>query len=256
MVQREQIVAWARLQGAIVGQVFEELDESGARADRPLLEAAIKRVETGTSDGIVVAKLDRFGRSLLDALQAIERIQTAGGSFVSVQDGRDLTTDTGKLVLRIMFSMAEWELDRVRASWDQPRAKAIERGVYVSACAPTGYVKGPDGRLVPDPVTAPAVVEAFRLRANRESLPKISGLLNDRGVLTPYGNQWQPVSLRRVFSRRAYLGEAKTGPHVNRHAHPALIDPASKRSTRRTRPTHPHVVAGEHQRHEVPWLDC
>lgn len=59
--QRAQIEGWARLHGAVVGEVFEELDESGARADRPLLELALQRIETGTSHGLVVARLDRSG---------------------------------------------------------------------------------------------------------------------------------------------------------------------------------------------------
>jgi len=58
-----------------------------------------------------VTKLDRFGRSLAHGLEAIDRIRRAGGVFVSVQDGLDLTTDTGKLVMRIMLTMAEFELD-------------------------------------------------------------------------------------------------------------------------------------------------
>jgi DNA invertase Pin-like site-specific DNA recombinase len=81
IVQREQIEGWAKLHGAVVGEVFEELDESGARADRPLLMRAIERVEANESDGIVVAKLDRFGRSLVDSLAGIERIRKAGGTF-------------------------------------------------------------------------------------------------------------------------------------------------------------------------------
>ncbi len=72
--QRQQIEGWARLHGALIGQVFEELDESGGRADRPLLKEAVARVESGESNGIVVAKLDRFGRSLTHGLAAIERI--------------------------------------------------------------------------------------------------------------------------------------------------------------------------------------
>ncbi len=117
VVQREQIEAWAVANGSLIAQVFEELDESGARADRPLLAAAIERVEHGETQGIVVAKLDRFGRSLVDGLSKIDRIAAAGGIFVSVQDGLDLSTPTGKLVLRIMFSMAEWELDLRPVSW-------------------------------------------------------------------------------------------------------------------------------------------
>jgi DNA invertase Pin-like site-specific DNA recombinase len=72
--QREQIQAWARLHGATLVKVHEELDESGARSDRPLLEAALSRIEAGDSAGLVVARLDRFGRSLIDSLAAIERI--------------------------------------------------------------------------------------------------------------------------------------------------------------------------------------
>src|SRR5688500_14197352 len=117
LVQRETIERWAQLQGATVGELFEELDESGARADRPKLEQALVRVERRESSGIVVARLDRFGRSLLDGLAAIDRITRAGGTFVAVEDGLDLSTDTGRLVLRIMLSLGEWELDRVRSNW-------------------------------------------------------------------------------------------------------------------------------------------
>lgn len=77
-LQREQIEAWSKAHGATLGQIFEELDESGARSDRPMLLRAIARVELGESQGIAVAKLDRFGRSLIDGLANIERITSAG----------------------------------------------------------------------------------------------------------------------------------------------------------------------------------
>ncbi len=127
-VQRQQIEGWVALRDARLGEVFEELDESGARADRPLLEQALARIEAGTSQGLVVAKLDRFGRSLVDGLAAIERIQRAGGTFVSVADGFDLTTETGRLIMRIMLAMGEWQLDQIRSSWDAARERAVARG--------------------------------------------------------------------------------------------------------------------------------
>jgi hypothetical protein len=65
--QRERIAAWCSLYDAHLQHVFEELDQSGGRTDRPLLLNAIERVERGLSDGIIVAKLDRFGRSFKDA---------------------------------------------------------------------------------------------------------------------------------------------------------------------------------------------
>src|SRR3954468_1807577 len=116
-LQREEIERWIAARGYRLGAGFEELDQSGGRADRPLLEQAVARVERGESAGIVVAKIDRFGRSLSQGLAAMERVTNAGGLFASVQDGLDLSTDTGRLILRIMLSMAEWELDRISASW-------------------------------------------------------------------------------------------------------------------------------------------
>ena len=167
-VQREQIECWVKGRGYLLGEVFEELDESGARADRPLLERAVGRVERGESGGIVVSRIDRFGRSLVGGLAAIERVRNAGGLFASVQDGLDLSTDTGRLVLRIMLSMGEWELDRVRASWAAAGARAIARGLCPGP-APFGYRRRANGRLTPDPATAFAVSVIFRRRARGDT---------------------------------------------------------------------------------------
>src|SRR5215208_6940896 len=73
-LQRQRIEQWAKLHRATVVVVHEELNESGARNDRPKLLEALGRIERGDTDGLVVARMDRFGRSLLDSLAAIERI--------------------------------------------------------------------------------------------------------------------------------------------------------------------------------------
>ena len=225
LVQREQIEGWAKLNGALIGEVFEELDESGARRDRPLLVRAIERVEAGQSNGIVVAKLDRFGRSLVDSLAAIERIRAAEGTFVSVQDGLDLSTDTGKLVLRIMFSMAEWELDRIRTMWETAKARAIARGVHVGRRAPFGYERDHEGRLQPDAKAGPAISEVFRRRARGASVSELCRWLEQRGFLTGSGNRgWTTTSLRHILSNRAYLGELHSGDHVALGTHQPLVD--------------------------------
>ena len=227
-LQREQIHAWAKARGAHVLEVFEELDESGARADRPLLQEAIRRVEAGISQGVVVAVLDRFGRSLVDSLALIDRIQAAGGTFVAVQNGLDLTTDTGRLVLRIMLSLAEYDLDRIRSNWDAARAHAIARGVHLGPKPPTGYRRLKSGRLRPDPVSGPVVSELFARRADGESITRLCRFMEQRGVITPYGNSaWCYTSLRGVLANRVYLGEVRCAPHVREGAHPPLTDPVT-----------------------------
>jgi DNA invertase Pin-like site-specific DNA recombinase len=223
-VQREQIRRWADAHGALVAHVFEELDQSGARADRPLLEHAIARVERGESEGIVVAYLSRFGRSVLDGLQAIKRITDAGGTFVSVLDGLDFSTDSGRMVLRFMFSVAEWELDRTRAGWAIATRRAVERGVS-PAPAPFGYRRRASGRLAPDPVQGPIVAELFRLRANGVPVTALRAHLADMRIRSPHGDPlWNPTTLRRLLRRRTYLGEVRHGDAMTAEAHPALID--------------------------------
>jgi DNA invertase Pin-like site-specific DNA recombinase len=227
-VQQEQIEAWAASHEVRLLEVFVELDQSGGRAQRPLLEVAIGRVESGISRGIVVAKLDRLGRSLIDGLKAIERISAAGGTFYSIQDGLDLSTDSGRLVLRILLSMAEWELERNREMWATAQAKAIQRGVFTGPHPPAGYRRTRSGRLRPDPATADAVSEAFRRRASGDSVGGVGRFLEARGVLTPCGNPgWSNTTTQRLLHNRVYLGEVHCGQHVRKGAHVALVDPAT-----------------------------
>jgi DNA invertase Pin-like site-specific DNA recombinase len=227
-VQREMIESWAAMRGARILEVFEELDQSGGRADRPLLEKALHRVESGISQAIVVSKVDRFGRSLISGLAAIERIQNAGGVVVSVQDGLDTSTDTGRLVLRILLSLAEWERERIGESWAQAYAKAIERGVYMAPGAPVGYRRTRSGRLRPDSKTAGVIVEAFRRRARGENFASLAKWFEERGILTASGNGgWTSITMSKLLRSRVYLGELCYGSHVNERAHPPLVDAAT-----------------------------
>jgi DNA invertase Pin-like site-specific DNA recombinase len=247
-VQEEDIRRWAGRNGAMVLTVFEELDESGLRADRPLLEAAVQRVEGGLSQGIVVSKLDRFGRSLLHGLKMVERIRAAGGTFVSVQDGFDITTDTGKLILRLLLSFAEWDVDRMRSSWEVAQAKAIERGVYPGKQTPLGYRRTKTGRLLPNPATAPVVAEVFRLRATGRSLAQIALFIESQGVLTSGGNRgWTHSSVGCVVHHRVYLGEVHWASYRNAHAHAPLTDPSTWEAAQHPNPwPAPPSGCGEH----------
>jgi len=244
VVQREQIEAWAALNGSSVGVMFKELDRSGGSWERPMLAEAIDRVERGLSDGIVVAKLDRFGRSLVESLQAIERIREAGGTFAAVQDGLDLNTETGRLALCIMLSTAEWQLDRIREQWHTARSRAVDHGVHAGARAPFGYERDRQTRrLRPHPVRGPVVTELFSRRADGASLGELAAWLHAAGVQTAAGDrQWWSTSLSIIVRNRAYLGELHNGDLVNRAANPPLTDPVTwqaAQAPRRLRPA-PH----------------
>jgi site-specific DNA recombinase len=224
-VQRSQIESWASLRGATIDGWHVDLDESGGTVKRPGLREAIERCERGEVDGMAVAKIDRFARSLSGALDVIARLDACGAQFVSVAEGIDPTTPAGKMMQRLMLILAEFELDRIRESWRTAQDRAVTRGVHISSAVPTGYVRGDDGVLVPHEVFGPAVADAFRLRASGGGWGEVCRLLEERGVVGPYGNtRWQRRVVKRLLQNRVYLGEARSGEFVNAHAHQPLID--------------------------------
>jgi site-specific DNA recombinase len=234
-LQREAIEAWAKnRRGCELVEVFEELDESGLRTDRPLLELAIRRIEMGLSSGLVVPRVDRFGRSLVDGVQKIQRIEAAGGAFYSVEDGLDSRTDSGKLVLRILLSVAEFYADQYRRNWRSAKLEAVRRGVYTGPDTPVGYRKTRTKRLLPHATAAPVMAEVFRRRVAGEKLSDLCRYLQSEGVLTRNGNRcWSVSTLHKTLKDRVYLGESHWDSYVNRASHPALIDAATWEAAQR-----------------------
>jgi site-specific DNA recombinase len=224
-VQREQIESWARFKGAELLQVHVDLDESGKKLDRPGLVRALERVEAGESEGIVVARLDRFARSLTGALETIKRLDQAGATFVSVSEGLDPTTPAGKMMMRLMLVMAEFELDRMRESWEESRRQAVARGIHLAGRIPTGYLRRKGGRLEPDPALAGRIATCFRMRAERRNWAEIIRYAEESAPADTAGEPiWDHRALAFLMHNRAYIGEARSGPYWSPCAHEAIVD--------------------------------
>lgn len=223
-VQRERIQAWADAHGIEIVRWWEEIDQSGAKRERPAFQEALARCERGESGGIIVAKLDRFARSAIDALESIKRLNECGARFVSVEDGFDGSTPMGRFAIGILLLIAELELERIRGNWAAATAHAVERGIHISARPPTGYERDEAGRLVPAEPAASAVRECFRLRALGTSYAELARYLEAQRLRPPTGNpNWSKVSLAGILKNTVYLGEARGGTVSNPNAHPALV---------------------------------
>jgi DNA invertase Pin-like site-specific DNA recombinase len=85
---------------------------SGAKSERPELAKALELAKPG--DSIVVWKLDRLGRSTKHLLETVEKLQSRGVEFVSLQDHIDTSTSTGKLIFTVFAAIAEFERDMIR----------------------------------------------------------------------------------------------------------------------------------------------
>jgi DNA invertase Pin-like site-specific DNA recombinase len=220
-VQREAIARYVKGTGhKIVGEEID-LDQSGGKIDRPAFERAFAAVEAGDADGIAVAKLDRFARSVAGAAKALERLEEAGGSLVSVDLGIDTSTAAGRLMRNVLTALAEFELDRIRDNWAEARDRAIARGIHICKVPPVGYRKADDGRLEPDPTAAPIVREVFIRRAAGASWTELCAALDEK--LPRENGAWSRQTVGGIVARRTYLGEARQGDVVNTDAHPPIV---------------------------------
>jgi site-specific DNA recombinase len=223
-VQRERIEAWGRLHGAALTWHEPELDVSGGGMRRPIFDRIMERVRAGESGGVVVAKLDRFARTLVGALGVLEEFERQGAVLVSVADNIDLSTPMGKAFLRILLVFAELERDRISESWKIATSNAVDRGIHIAKFTPVGYRKMPDKRLQPGQ-DAEAIREAFVMRAAHATRTEIARRL-DETAPRPDGGRWTPPMVDRIIRNRVYMGHAYRGDRVNPDAHPAIVTAA------------------------------
>jgi site-specific DNA recombinase len=225
-LQRKQIEDWAKLHGHVIDAWHTDLDQSGGKMDRPGFVEMMGRVESGQTQGVVVAKLDRFARSLPGALEAIKFLDERSAVFVSVAEGIDPSTSAGKMMRNLLLVLAEFELDRIRDNWHAAISNAIvERGVQPTV-APFGYRKDEHKRFVVDPNEGPYVREIFRRRLDGHTWASIARWLNDEGIKPRQSPQWTGGTVKQLTRREVYTGTIAKGAIRNEKAHVPLVSRA------------------------------
>lgn len=111
----------------VIVQEFEE-KASGAKADRAQRKELMKLVKRGRYDCVLVWKLDRWGRSTVDLLSTLKEIHQAGTAFVSITEGIDLTTPSGRMMAGMLAVFAEFEREMIIARTKEGLILAKERG--------------------------------------------------------------------------------------------------------------------------------
>lgn len=221
-VQREQIARYAQLHGHEVVAFHEDLDQSGGTINRPGFQAMLARIDAGETDGVLVPRLDRFGRSVPRIYEALERIEAAGGQLLSVAEDFNLSTAAGRAHFNMLGMMAQYQRDVATEAWDASNQRAIERGIHFTNRPPFGYLRGDDRRLVPDPAAAPIVRDMFQRRAARGSWRAIASWMNEEHPRQD-GRAWTSRNVATMIQNRAYVGEAFHGRHRKANAHDPLV---------------------------------
>lgn len=242
-VQRDSITAYASELGGTIVTWHDDQDFGGGNTQRPGFQAMMERLGTGTTDGIIVMKIDRFARSVADGATIVRSIVDRGQVFATCHERIDPRTPEGKFMLNSFLANAELFLDQIKVSWQVAKGRAVARGVHIGP-TPNGYLKveaiptkpthispvdsaalgGPTapGVLVPSPTHGPAMTELF----DRGSTRQHGDTALARWITTQAprhgGAPWNPSEVRRWLKSRVYLGEVHYGDLVNTEAHAPL----------------------------------
>lgn len=184
--QRAAIAAEAERRGWQVIDVVEDAGYSGKSTRRPGLRAALEALERGEADVLVVAKLDRLSRSLLDFAGIMDTAQRQGWACVALDTPADPTTPMGEAMVSIMVTFGQLERrligQRTRDGLAAKRAAGVQLG---------------RPRTLPEAVVKSIVQQ----RERGMTLAAIADALNSEGVPTAQGGaRWHPSTVRSVLA--------------------------------------------------------
>ena len=219
--QRDRIRAACDRDGLRLLHVTDELDVSGgtALAERKGLRQAVEAVEAGQADVIVAAYFDRLMRSLRVQDELVSRVEAAGGSVLALDTGSVTNGSAGQWLSGTMLgAVAEYARRTAAERSGEAQERALRRGVAPYPRIPPGYVRGADGVLVVDAVTAPVVAEAFELRAGGATVDAVRTFLADNDITRSYHG------VTSLLASRVVLGEIRFGELANLTAHEPIVD--------------------------------
>jgi DNA invertase Pin-like site-specific DNA recombinase len=204
----EAYIASQKSEGwALVRDQYDDGGISGGTLERPGLKQLLADIEDGLVDVVVVYKIDRLSRSLMDFSKLVEVFDRNGVTFVSVTQSFNTTTSMGRLTLNILLSFAQFErevtAERIRDKVKASRMKGIWMGGYV----PLGYDVR-DRKLVVNEQDAGSVRRIFDRFVEVGSATVLARELRREGVRNKQGTLIDKGYLYRLLNNRVYRGEA------------------------------------------------
>lgn len=162
--QREACQAYVMSQKAegwvLVPAHYDDGGVSGGTLERPALQRLLADIEAGRVDVVVVYKIDRLSRSLMDFAKLVDIFDRHGVTFVSVTQSFNTTTSMGRLTLNILLSFAQFEREVAGERIRDKIAASRRRGMWMGGHPPLGYdVK--DRKLVVNEAEAALVRHIF-----------------------------------------------------------------------------------------------
>ena len=225
--QREACEAYVVSQKAegwlLVPDHYDDGGVSGATLERPALKRLLADIEANRVDVVVVYKIDRLSRSLMDFAKLVEVFDRNEVTFVSVTQSFNTTTSMGRLTLNILLSFAQFEREVIGERIRDKFAASRRKGMWMGGWAPLGYdIK--ERKLVVNEREADLVRSIFTRFARGTPPQQLIEHLAKSGALNKNGKTIDKGYLYRVLNNRVYLGEAVHKGTSYPDEHPAIID--------------------------------
>lgn len=206
-----------------INKRYEDGGFSGANSDRPALKALLKDIEAGEVDIVLVYKIDRLSRSLLDFTSLFSQFEKYHVSFVSVTQQIDTSNPAGRMMLNILMTFAQYEreviAERIRDKFSASRRK----GMWMGGCVPVGY-KVIDHRLTIVPAEADLIRWIFHRYTEVSSVSAIVHELNEQKRYHPSGRKWQYATVLKILGNVIYCGKVSYRGERYEGEHDAIID--------------------------------
>ena len=235
--QREACAAYIQSQTSegwsLVSESYDDGGLSGGTMKRPALQRLLKDICSGKIDIVVVYKVDRLTRSLLDFSKLVETFDNAKVSFVSVTQSFNTTNSMGRLTLNMLLSFAQFEREVTAERIRDKIAASKAKGMWMGGISPLGYE--PDGRtLKAVDEHANLITSLFErylqlgnVRLLTEQLANEEALVPERTLST--GSRIGGVGFTRgqiykILSNPIYVGEIHHQGNVYKGQHKAIIE--------------------------------
>lgn len=230
----EQYVQGQARQGwQLIDARYDDGGFTGANLDRPAFKRLLADVDAGKVDVVVVYKVDRLSRSLLDFARVMERFDKAGASFVSVTQNFSTADAIGRLTLNMLMSFAEFEREMISERTRDKIAASRRRGQWTGGPPPLGY-QAVDKALQPVEAEAALVRRVFDLYLQHSSsLPVVKALNAARQTTKQHtsasgrvraGKKWTKQAVLRTLRNPVYVGKIPYGDETFEGRHEGIVD--------------------------------
>ena len=237
--QHEACAAYIKSQASegwkLVSGRYDDGGISGGTLARPGLQRLLADIASGLIDVVVVYKVDRLTRSLLDFSKLVEALDEAGTSFVSVTQSFNTTNSMGRLTLNMLLSFAQFEREVTAERIRDKIAQSKARGMWMGGTPAIGYrANGRSLAIVEE--DAVVIRRIFELYLAHGRVSAVTEQLEVEGVRTPQrssakrsygGGPFTRGQIYRILANQTYIGRIEHAGRSYPGNHPAIVDEAT-----------------------------